>query len=111
MPADYNDRVDFENADRNFIGKLDPMVITAADGRVVWDMNWDFLAGDCPDTANPSLRRMSQLNSRHGLYKVTDGIYQVRGFEMSNMTLVEGDTGVIVIDPLISVECAAAVHS
>jgi len=108
MPADYKDRVDFENADRNFIGKLDPMVITAANGRVVWDMNWDFLDGDCPETANPSLWRMSQLNSRHGLYQVTDGIYQVRGFEMSNMTLVEGDTGVIVIDPLISVECAAA---
>jgi len=75
---------------------------------VVWDMNWDFLDGDCPETANASLWRMSQINSRHGLYEVTDGIYQVRGFEMSNMTLVEGDTGVIVIDPLISVECAAA---
>ena len=53
----------------------------------------------CPETANPSLWRQGQLNCRHGLYEVTEGIYQVRGFDLSNMTLVESDHGVIVIDP------------
>jgi alkyl sulfatase BDS1-like metallo-beta-lactamase superfamily hydrolase len=108
MPADFDDRTDFENSDRGFIAKLDPMVIKNADGRVVWDMNWGFLEADCPDTVNPSLWRQAQLTSRHGLYEVADGIYQVRGFDMSNMTLVEGDQGVIVIDPLISQEVAGA---
>jgi alkyl sulfatase BDS1-like metallo-beta-lactamase superfamily hydrolase len=108
MPADFNDRIDFENSDRGFITKLDPMVIKNADGRVVWDMNWGFLDAKCPETVNPSLWRQAQLTSRHGLYEVADGIYQVRGFDMSNMTLIEGDQGVIVIDPLISQEVAAA---
>jgi len=108
MTADFSDRTDFENSDRDFIATLDPMVIKAADGRVVWDMTWGFLDADCPETVNPSLWRQAQLTSKHGLYMVAEGIYQVRGFEMSNMTLVEGETGVIVIDPLISAEVAAA---
>ena len=106
--ADFEDRDDFVASDRGFIAALDPMVITADDGRVVWDMDWGFLDAECPSTANPSLWRQAQLTAKHGLYKVTDGIYQVRGFDMSNMTLVEGETGVIVIDPLISEEVAAA---
>ena len=108
MGADFGDRADFENSDRGFVASLDPMVIKAADGRVVWDMDWAFLDADCPPTANPSLWRQAQLTARHGLYQVTDGVYQVRGFDMSNMTLVEGDQGVIVIDSLISQEVAAA---
>jgi alkyl sulfatase BDS1-like metallo-beta-lactamase superfamily hydrolase len=108
MSADFEDRADFENADRGFVASLDPMVIKAADGRVVWDMNWAFLDADCPSTANPSLWRQAQLTAKHGLYEVSEGIYQIRGFDMSNMTLVEGDQGVIVIDPLISQEVAAA---
>jgi alkyl sulfatase BDS1-like metallo-beta-lactamase superfamily hydrolase len=85
-------------------------VITAADGHVVFDADayTRVLSGECPDTVNPSLWRQSQLTSIQGLFEVTDGIYQVRGIEISNMTLVEGDTGVIVIDPLVSAECAAA---
>ncbi len=107
--ADFSDRADFANSDRGFISTLEPMVIKAADGRVVWDMDsWGFLDGTCPDTANPSLWRQAQLTAKHGLYEVTDGIYQVRGFDLSNMTLVESDHGVIVIDPLISQETAAA---
>ena len=106
--ADFEDRDDFVASDRGFIAALDPMVITADDGRVVWDMDWGFLDAECPSTANPSLWRQAQLTAKHGLYKVTDGIYQVRGFDMSNMTLVEGENGVIVIDPLISEEVAAA---
>ncbi len=109
MPADFNDRTDFENADRGFIASIEPMAISDADGRRIWDMDgWAFLEGSCPDTANPSLWRQGQLNRRHGLYEVTAGIYQVRGFDLSNMTLVESDHGVIVIDPLVSKETAAA---
>jgi len=105
----FGDRGDFDNADRGFIAALEPGVVTAADGRVVWDSDaYGFLAGDCPETANPSLWRQGQLCARQGLFQVTDGIYQVRGLDLSNMTLVEGDQGMIVIDPLISAETAAA---
>jgi len=105
----FHDRSDFEDADRGFVGALRPGVVEDASGRVVWDNDaYAFLASDCPDTANPSLWRQGQLASKQGLYEVCDGIYQVRGLDLSNMTLVEGDTGVIVIDPLISAETAAA---
>ncbi|GGN85168.1 alkyl/aryl-sulfatase [Nocardia rhizosphaerihabitans] len=109
MALDYQDRTDFENADRGFIATLTPMRITKADGTVVFDTSgYSFLDGPCPDTVNPSLFRQAQLCVKNGLYKVVDGIYQIRGFDISNMTIVEGDTGIIVIDPLISAECAAA---
>ena len=105
----FDDRADFADADRGFVGALEPCVITNAAGRVVWDNDaYGFLDADCPDTAHPSLWRQGQLVARQGLYEVCDGIYQVRGLDLSNMTLVEGDTGVIVIDPLISAETAAA---
>ena len=105
----FADRTDFDAADRGFVGALQPCVVTADDGRVVWDNDaFAFLAGECPDTANPSLWRQSQLCAKQGLYEVADGIYQVRGLDLSNMTLVEGDRGVIVIDPLVSREVAAA---
>ncbi|MFC8131994.1 alkyl/aryl-sulfatase [Streptomyces sp. NPDC057302] len=105
----FDDTTDFENADRGFIGALVPAVVKADDGRVVWDNDaYGFLDGECPDTVHPSLWRQAQLCARQGLYEVTEGIYQVRGLDLSNMTLVEGEQGVIVIDPLISAECAAA---
>lgn len=108
MPS-LDDRTDFEDADRGFVGALEPAVVTAADGRVVWDNDqYAFLDGACPDTASPSLWRQGQLCAKQGLYEVTGGIYQVRGLDLSNMSLVEGDRGVIVIDPLISTEVAAA---
>ncbi|MGX1267480.1 alkyl/aryl-sulfatase [Streptomyces phaeoluteigriseus] len=104
-----SDMTDFENADRGFIAALTPGQIKGSDGRVVYDSDvYAFLESECPDTANPSLWRQAQLCSKQGLYAVTEGIYQVRGLDLSNMTLVEGDRGVIVIDPLISTECAAA---
>ncbi|MEU5208434.1 alkyl sulfatase dimerization domain-containing protein [Streptomyces sp. NPDC020742] len=107
MPVD--DHEDFADADRGFIAPLDPPEITTGDGRVVWDAEaYAFLAQNCPRTADPSLWRQGQLVSRQGLYEVTDGIYQARGLDLSNMTLVEGDHGVIVIDPLVSAETAAA---
>jgi alkyl sulfatase BDS1-like metallo-beta-lactamase superfamily hydrolase len=105
----FADRTDFENADRGFVDALDPCVVKAADGRVVWDLEaYSYLDADCPDTVHPSLWRQAQLCAKQGLFEVTDGIYQVRGLDLSNMTIVEGDTGVIIIDPLISAETAAA---
>jgi len=105
----FDDTRDFADADRGFIAARHPCVITAADGRVVWDNDvYDFLRGDPPTTVHPSLWRQSQLVAKQGLYEVVEGIYQVRGFDLSNITFVEGDTGVIVIDPLISTEVAAA---
>jgi alkyl sulfatase BDS1-like metallo-beta-lactamase superfamily hydrolase len=105
----FQDRQDFKDAERGRIDALDPCVVRAADGRVVWDLEaYSYLDGDCPDTVNPSLWRQAQLCAKHGLFEVTGGIYQVRAMDLSNMTIIEGDTGVIVIDPLISAETAAA---
>ncbi|MHC9296728.1 alkyl/aryl-sulfatase [Mycobacterium sp. LTG2003] len=105
----FDDTRDFEDTDRGFIAALDPCVIEGADGRVVWDNDaYAFLTGDVPTSVHPSLWRQSQLCAKQGLYKVVAGIYQVRGLDISNVTFVEGDTGIIVIDPLISTETAAA---
>ncbi|SFS13387.1 Alkyl sulfatase BDS1, metallo-beta-lactamase superfamily [Microbacterium sp. cf046] len=105
----FQDTQDFQDADRGFIAALEPGIVRNADGRVVWDNDsYAFLQGDAPASVNPSLWRQSQLAARQGLYEVVEGIYQVRGLDLSNITFVEGDTGVIVIDPLISTETAAA---
>ncbi|MET9123195.1 alkyl sulfatase dimerization domain-containing protein [Streptomyces sp. NPDC004528] len=105
----FGDRQDFEDAERGFVGTAEEAEVRDDDGAGVWSLGaYDFLDRECPDTANPSLWRQSRLVARHGLYEVTEGIYQVRGFDLSNMTLVEGDRGVLVIDPLISAETAAA---
>ncbi len=109
MQLPFEDRDDFEDALRGRLGSLTNGVIAGTDGRVVWDLDaYDFLAGECPPSVNPSLWRQGQLNAIHGLFEVAEGIYQVRGLDLSNMTFVEGDSGVLVIDPLISCECAAA---
>jgi len=105
----FGDRRDFEAADRGFIAALEPGEIRDDDGKLVWDANeFAFVTGDAPDTVNPSLWRQSTLVSKQGLFEVADGIYQVRGLDLSNISFVEGDTGVIVVDPLISKETAAA---
>lgn len=105
----FDDTRDFEDADRGFIAAMEPCVVHAADGRVVWDNDaYGFLAGDAPTSVHPSLWRQSQLAAKQGLYEVVDGIYQVRGLDLSNISFIEGDSGVIVIDPLISTETAAA---
>jgi alkyl sulfatase BDS1-like metallo-beta-lactamase superfamily hydrolase len=105
----FHDTTDFENADRGFIAALSPCVIKAADGRVVWDNDvYAFLGGRAPASVHPSLWRQSTLTAKQGLYEVVPGIYQVRGFDISNITFVEGDTGIIVIDPLVCTEVAAA---
>ncbi|WP_396667336.1 alkyl/aryl-sulfatase [Microbacterium sp. R86528] len=105
----FSDRRDLEDAQRGFIAALKPGIVRAADGTVVWDNDsYAFLQGDAPTTVHPSLWRQSKLVATQGLFEVTDGIYQVRGLDLSNMTIVESQTGIIVIDPLISTETAAA---
>ncbi|MCU0261386.1 MAG: MBL fold metallo-hydrolase [Ilumatobacteraceae bacterium] len=105
-----HDQQDVDDATRGFVARSEQRRITAADGRVVWDLDaYEFLRGaDAPDTANPSLWRQGQLLIEDGLFEVVPGIYQLRGFDLSVMSVIEGDTGVIVIDPLISSETAAA---
>ncbi len=104
-----HDAQDFVDAEHGFVATSLDRQIRAADGRVVWDLDaYTFLDGPAPDTANPSLWRQGQLVAKHGLFEVVPGIYQVRGFDLSTMTLVESGAGVIVIDPLISKETAAA---
>ena len=105
----FHDTADFDAADRGFIAALSPCVVKAADGRVVWDNDvYSFLGGPAPTSVHPSLWRQSTLVAKQGLYEVVPGIYQVRGLDLSNITFVEGDTGLIVIDPLVSTEVAAA---
>jgi alkyl sulfatase BDS1-like metallo-beta-lactamase superfamily hydrolase len=105
----FDDTQDFADADRGLIASLSPCVIKAADGHVVWDNDmYSFLAGDAPASVHPSLWRQSQLAAKQGLYEVVGGIYQVRGLDLSNISFIETDSGVIVIDPLISTEVAAA---
>ncbi|WP_307844265.1 alkyl/aryl-sulfatase [Actinospica acidithermotolerans] len=90
---------------------LTPGVVKDATGRVVWNSDaFAYLidAKQCPDTVNPKLWRQAGLCARQGLYEVTEGVYQVRGLDLSNMTLVEGERGVVVVDPLVSEEVAAA---
>ncbi|OBF15434.1 alkyl sulfatase [Mycobacterium kubicae] len=105
----FHDTRDFDDADRGFIAAQSPCVIRAADGRVVWDNDaYAFLNGPAPASVHPSLWRQSTLAAKQGLYEVVPGIYQVRGFDISNISFVEGETGIIVIDPLVSTEVAAA---
>jgi alkyl sulfatase BDS1-like metallo-beta-lactamase superfamily hydrolase len=105
----FADTQDFEDAKRGLVATLSDPLIRATDGRVVWDTGaYDFLEAECPETVNPSLWRQSRLVAISGLFEVAEGVFQVRGLDLSNMTIVEGDEGVLVIDPLISTECAAA---
>jgi len=106
----FADAQDFEDAARGFVATLPEVVIRNAQDRVVWSLtDYAFLAApDAPPTVNPSLWRQARLNMHHGLFQVTDRIYQVRGFDLSNMTILEGERGLVVIDPLISAEVARA---
>ncbi len=105
----FGDTQDFDDAQRGFIAALTPNAIADDDGTVVWDNDtFDFLTGDAPDTVNPSLWRQGKLVAEQGLFEVVEGIYQVRGFDLSNVTFIEGDTGVIVLDPLLTAPTGAA---
>ncbi|MUK30803.1 MBL fold metallo-hydrolase [Aliivibrio fischeri] len=107
---DFDNKADFENASRGFIASWPEKTIKDAQGNVVWDFSkFDFINQDNGvETINPSLLRQAKLNNINGLFKVKDGVYQVRGFDLSVMSFIRGDDGWIVIDPLISPETAAA---
>ena len=99
LPLD--DQQDFEDATRGLIASQKPLVVKNADGKVLWDMEkYAFIEGDAPDSVNPSLWRQAKLNNIHGLFEVTPGIYQLRGFDLANITLIQGKTGWILVDPL-----------
>jgi alkyl sulfatase BDS1-like metallo-beta-lactamase superfamily hydrolase len=103
------DAQDFEDAQRGFIGRDQPLAIRNAQGALAWDMGaYAFVTGDAPPTVNPSLWRQARLNGEYGLYEVVPGIHQVRGYDVSNMTLIQGRSGWILVDPLTSNETAAA---
>ena len=108
----FNNKEDFENAQRGLIAVQDTVTVKNENGDVVWDLEsykkYISLDKAAPDSVNPSLWRNAQLNMINGLFKVTDGIYQVRGYDLSNITFVEGKKGWIVFDPLISQEVAKA---
>ena len=106
---DFSDTRDFDDARRGFVGTIAHAEFPANAGGLAWSMRpYGFLDGDAPDTVNPSLWRQSRLNAIHGLFEVTERIWQVRGFCLANVTFVEGDTGVVVIDPLTFEEHARA---
>jgi alkyl sulfatase BDS1-like metallo-beta-lactamase superfamily hydrolase len=104
-----DDKKDFEDAERGFIATLKDPVIKRADGQVAYDLaGYDFLKSVAPQTANPSLWRHAQILTKHGLFKVSDKIYQVRGFDVSTISFIDAGTGWIVVDPLTTNEVAAA---
>jgi alkyl sulfatase BDS1-like metallo-beta-lactamase superfamily hydrolase len=106
----FSDTRDFDDAARGFLGSIDNAKIMSESGRVVWSLEpYGFLAEEkAPATVNPSLWRQSRLNMHHGLFEVVPGVYQVRGLDIANMTLIEGNNGVIVVDTLTSIEGARA---
>ncbi len=104
----FSDTRDFDEAARGFLGTVENARIANAQGRVVWSLEpYGFLSvAESPATVDPSLWRQSRLNMNHGLFEVVPGVYQVRGLDIANMTLIEGDSGVIVVDTLTSIEGA-----
>jgi alkyl sulfatase BDS1-like metallo-beta-lactamase superfamily hydrolase len=106
--ADLSDPASFADAKRGFIAAPKGQVKDEA-GNLIWDYDaFAFVQGKSPATVNPSLWRQALLNNQIGLFKVRDGIWQLRGFDLANITLIEGQTGWIVVDTLTSRETAAA---
>jgi alkyl sulfatase BDS1-like metallo-beta-lactamase superfamily hydrolase len=106
--APFENRQDFDDAERGLIARMPNLKISKADGSDIWNQTaYEFMGEEAPDSVNPSLWRQALLNNKHGLYKVTEGIYQLRGHDLANMTLIESDTGWIVVDPLTSRETAS----
>ncbi|CAI0947625.1 alkyl/aryl-sulfatase [Serratia fonticola] len=105
----FSDNTDFTNAHKGFIAAIPTDVIKGEQGNVVWDpQKYAFIKeGDkSPDSVNPSLWRQSQLINISGLFEVTEGVYQIRNLDLSNMTIIEGKEGITVVDPLVSAETA-----
>lgn len=107
LPLD--DERDFEEARRGLVAEFDPPLVEREDGRAAWDLRpYGFLDGEPPETAHPSLWRQARLGRIAGLFELAPGVYQLRGFDLSNMHVLEGTDGIVVVDPLISAETAAA---
>ncbi|EOU2779150.1 MBL fold metallo-hydrolase, partial [Salmonella enterica] len=107
----FSDNTDFTNAHKGFIAGLPEEVIKGEQGNVIWNpQQYAFIkeGEKSPDTVNPSLWRQSQLINISGLFEVTDGVYQIRNLDLSNMTIIEGKEGITVVDPLVSAETAKA---
>ena len=106
----FGDLRDFEAAKRGLIAPVPDGMVRTATGTVLWNLgDYAFIAGELsPATVNPSLWRMARLNLANGLFKVTDRLYQLRGFDIANMTVIEGEEGLILIDPLTTAEVARA---
>ncbi len=105
----FSNRQDFDFAARGFVATLDDPKIKDESGKLVFDLaSYDFLKGDAPESANPSLWRQAQLITKSGLFKVAERIYQVRGFDVSTVSFIQTDKGYIVVDPLTTVEVARA---
>lgn len=103
----FDNLEDFDEARRGLIATPSALQVNSIGGDRIWDMPaYDFITGDAPDSVNPSLWRQASLNNIHGLFEVTQGIYQLRGFDLANLTLIEGETGWIVVDPATAVETA-----
>ena len=103
LPLDNKE--DFDQASKGLIARDDSLSITDHSGRRIWDQSaYSFISGKAPATVNPSLWRQEKLNNIHGLFEVVPGIYQLRGFDLANLTLIEGETGWIVMDPLTTEE-------
>ena len=101
----FSDRQSFVESQRGLIASDPELIVLDPEGNSIWDQTaYDFVEGEAPPSVNPSLWRQAKLNNIHGLFKVTDGIYQLRGFCLANMTLIEGQTGWIIIDPLMTKE-------
>jgi alkyl sulfatase BDS1-like metallo-beta-lactamase superfamily hydrolase len=105
----FSDRTDFESISKGLIAPFKGQIKDAS-GKVIWDVQaYDFLAKDqAPESVNPSLWRLAQLNAHAGLFEVNPKLYQVRGLDLANMTIIEGDDGLIIIDPLTMAETAKA---
>ncbi|HDS5592563.1 TPA: MBL fold metallo-hydrolase [Enterobacter hormaechei subsp. xiangfangensis] len=105
----FSDNTDFTNAHKGFIAALPQDVIKSEQGNVIWNpQQYAFIkeGEKSPDSVNPSLWRQSQLINISGLFEVTDGVYQIRNLDLSNMTIIEGKKGITVVDPLVSAETA-----
>ena len=105
----FHDQRDFEDARRGLIASDPDFQVRNELGELVWNQPaYTFMGDVAPPSVNPSLWRQARLNNIHGLFKVTDGIYQVRGYDLANMSIIEGETGWIIVDPLTAKETATA---
>jgi alkyl sulfatase BDS1-like metallo-beta-lactamase superfamily hydrolase len=106
---DLDNQQDFEDARRGMVAEAPNTALTSESGVQVWDASaYDFIVGEAPDTVNPSLWRQAKLNNIRGLFKVDEGIYQLRGFDLANTSLIKSDSGWILVDPLTTLETTEA---